>query len=382
MGNPIQTLSAGVVLVAADDCWIEGNAIQQLQTTARLPGMRQVAGMPDLHAGRGYPVGAAFFSAGRFYPALVGNDIGCGMSLWRTDIATAKLHLDKMEQRLGSIDGPLENHWQPRLDALGLDAGAHARSLGTIGGGNHFAELQQLDEVHDADAVAALGLERRRLLLLVHSGSRGLGEAILREQVDRHGHQGLEAGSEAAAHYLARHAAALRYARANRELIARRMLARLRAEGTAVLDIDHNLVEPACIGGEDGWLHRKGATPADRGAVVIPGSRGDYSYLVQPLDSVAADETLRSLAHGAGRKWQRGDCKARLSSRYKPAQLQRTALGSRVICDDRALIWEEAPEAYKPVDAVVGALREAGLLRLLARLKPVLTYKTRRECCP
>jgi len=141
-------------------------------------------------------------------------------------------------------------------------------------------------------------------------------------------------------------------------------------------------VPSARIGGEDGWLHRKGATPADRGAVVIPGSRGDYSYLVQPLDSAAADETLHSLAHGAGRKWQRGDCKARLSSRYKPAQLQRTALGSRVICDDRALIWEEAPEAYKPVAAVVGALRDAGLLRLLARLKPVLTYKTRRECCP
>ncbi|HEY0916325.1 MAG TPA: RtcB family protein, partial [Solimonas sp.] len=72
MGNPIQNLSAGVVLVAADDCWIEGNAIQQLQTTAALPGMRRVAGMPDLHAGRGYPVGAAFFSVGRFYPALVG----------------------------------------------------------------------------------------------------------------------------------------------------------------------------------------------------------------------------------------------------------------------------------------------------------------------
>lgn len=380
MGNPIQTLSAGVVLVASDTCWIEGNAIQQLQTTARLPGMRRVAGMPDLHPGRGYPVGAAFFSVGRFYPALVGNDIGCGMSLWRTDMATAKLHLDKLEQRLGCIDGPLEDRWQDQARALAPEAGAHARSLGTIGGGNHFAELQQLDEVYDADAVAALRLERRRLLLLVHSGSRGLGEAILREQVDRHGHAGLEAGSEAARDYMARHDGALRYARANRELIARRLLARLRAEGEAVLDIDHNLVEPARIGDEDGWLHRKGATPTDRGVVVIPGSRGDYSYLAEPL--AGSEETLHSLAHGAGRKWLRGDCKARLSSRYSPAQLQRTALGSRVVCDDRALIWEEAPEAYKPVDAVVGALRDAGLLRLLARLKPVLTYKTRRECCP
>ena len=89
MGNCIRNLSDGVVLIAADDTWIEGKAIQQLETTARLPGMHRVAGMPDLHPGRGYPVGAAFFAIGRLYPALVGNDIGCGMALWRTDLPTA-----------------------------------------------------------------------------------------------------------------------------------------------------------------------------------------------------------------------------------------------------------------------------------------------------
>jgi len=73
--NP-QIISENIVLIADSNTWIEGNAIQQLQTTARLPQMRLVAGMPDLHAGRGYPVGAAFFSHGRFYPALIGNDIG------------------------------------------------------------------------------------------------------------------------------------------------------------------------------------------------------------------------------------------------------------------------------------------------------------------
>ena len=74
MGTCIRNLSDSAVLVAADDTWIEGKAIQQLETTARLAGMHRVAGMPDLHPGRGYPVGAAFFSVGRFYPALVGND--------------------------------------------------------------------------------------------------------------------------------------------------------------------------------------------------------------------------------------------------------------------------------------------------------------------
>ena len=96
MGNFVQNPSAGVSIVASDDTWIEGNAIQQLETTARLEGMRRVVGMPDLHPGRGYPVGAAFFSVGRLYPALVGNDIGCGMALWRTDIPAANPRLDRL----------------------------------------------------------------------------------------------------------------------------------------------------------------------------------------------------------------------------------------------------------------------------------------------
>lgn len=377
MGNSIRIPSDGVSVIAVDNTWIEGKAIQQLETTARLPGMHRVVGMPDLHPGRGYPVGAAFFSVGRLYPALVGNDIGCGMALWRTDIAAAKLNLDKLEKRLGSIDAPLDAAWNDVVAALDLPPTGHERALGTIGGGNHFAELQALDECYDDDTVARLGIDRRHLLLLVHSGSRGLGEAILRDHVDRHGHAGLERGSADCSHYLDRHALALRFARANRSLIAQRMLIRLRASGSTVVDVDHNLVAPAMVDGLAGWLHRKGATPSDAGPVVIPGSRGDYSYLVEP---VADASSLYSLAHGAGRKWMRTECKERLSARYSVAQLARTALGSRVVCDDRALIYEEAPEAYKNIDSVIAALREAGLVRLLARLRPVLTYKT-RGCC-
>lgn len=96
MGNYIKPLSAGVALIASDSTWIEGKAIQQLQTTAELDGMCRVVGLPDLHPGRGYPVGAAFFSVGRFYPALVGNDIGCGMALWETGLALGKLSADKI----------------------------------------------------------------------------------------------------------------------------------------------------------------------------------------------------------------------------------------------------------------------------------------------
>ncbi|HEY6095862.1 MAG TPA: RNA ligase RtcB family protein [Gallionellaceae bacterium] len=374
MGNYVHPSSERVSIIASDDTWIEGKAIQQLETTARLEGMHRVVGMPDLHPGRGYPVGAAFFAVGRIYPALVGNDIGCGMALWRTDIPAARAPLDKLEKRLGSIDGPLDEPWREYIDRLGLANTGHELALGTIGGGNHFAELQQIDEVYCDEARLPPALDRRQLFLLVHSGSRGLGEAILREQVDRFGHAGLIAGSAESDAYLARHADALRFARANRELIARRILARWQTDGTSVLDLDHNLVAPAVISGVSGWLHRKGAAPADQGMVVIPGSRGDYSYVVQPI---AAESSLLSLAHGAGRKWMRTECRDRLARRYTAAQLGRTALGSRVICDDRELIFEEAPEAYKSIATVIDALQSAGLIEVLVRLKPLLTYKKR-----
>ncbi len=381
MGNFVRTLSDRACVVASDTTWMEDAAIAQLLTTSQLEGMRRVAGMPDLHPGRGYPVGAAFFSVGRFYPALVGNDIGCGMALWQTDLKAASVSLDKLDRRVGNIDGAMDDEAlrAQAMVAHGVACDAHEASLGTIGGGNHFAEFQQVDTVFDADALSGLGIDAKRLLLLVHTGSRGLGERVLRSHVDAFGHRGLAAGTPEAEAYLAQHDAALSYALCNRELVAQRLLANVRAEGRRVLDVHHNFVAPAVIHGHDGWLHRKGATPSDQGPVLIPGSRGDYSYLVQPLSG--DDDTLRSLAHGAGRKWIRSACKDRLFSLMTPTQMGRTALGSRVICNDRQLIYEEAPQAYKPVDSIVQTLVGAGLVALIARTKPVLTYKTRGECC-
>ena len=201
--------------------------------------------------------------------------------------------------------------------------------------------------------------------------------AILRAHVEAFSHDGLAASSDAATQYLRQHAAAIAFAQLNRASIAARLLRALRTRGQALLDITHNHVIAHHWRGEDGFLHRKGATPADQGLVVIPGSRGDYSYLVEPVPSA---QSLFSLAHGAGRKWLRSDCKGRLATRFSFDQLKRTQLGSRVICEDRGLMYEEAPEAYKSIDSVVGSLRDAGLVKVIARLKPVLTYK-RRGCC-
>ncbi|SFC37346.1 RNA ligase RtcB family protein [Pragia fontium] len=373
MGNFIRPLSDRVSYIASDDTWIEGSAIQQLNTTAALPDMTYVVGMPDLHPGRGYPIGAAFFSVNRFYPALVGNDIGCGMSLWQTGIDAKRLQLDKLEKKVQGMGDFAKPEWLAERLAPDMLQHEFAGSLGSIGGGNHFAELQQLDQIYHHDITDQLGLDKHNLLLLVHSGSRGLGQAILRRHVDQFNHGGLTENSADADVYMTEHNQALHFAELNRQLIAQRLLDQIKTDGQCLIDINHNLVEPCQISGLKGWLHRKGATPSNRGAVIIPGSRGDYSYLVMPI---ASEHSLYSLAHGAGRKWMRSECKSRLSSRFTPLQLKRTTMGGRVICQDRQLIYEEAPEAYKSISSVIDSLVGAKLIVVLARLKPVLTYKT------
>lgn len=97
---------ATIKVIASEKTWIEDDALQQLKTTAQLPGMRQVVGLPDLHVGRGYPIGAAFMSEQWIYPQLVGNDIGCGKGLWKTDLLVHKLKLDKWVDKLHSLETP------------------------------------------------------------------------------------------------------------------------------------------------------------------------------------------------------------------------------------------------------------------------------------
>jgi release factor H-coupled RctB family protein len=364
---------ATISLVANDTSRIDPAAIDQLRSSAALDGMERVIGLPDLHAGRGIAVGAAFWSRGVLHPPLVGSDIGCGMGLWRSDMKLRRFRIDAAEKKLHGLEEPWDGDSAARLVAAGFPRDLHGEGLGSIGGGNHFAELLRVEAVADAVAAGALGIDPTQVLLLVHSGSRGLGQAIL----DRHlraGGGALVEGDEAATAYLAVHDAAMRWAELNRTIIAERMFDRLGADGTRLLDICHNSVTPH----QGGWLHRKGAAPADRGAVVIPGSRGALSYVVRPRVE-AGDAALHSLAHGAGRRWSRSDARDKLARRFTVAELARTKLRSRVICEDRALLYEEAPEAYQDIHRVVDDLVEAGLATVVATLRPLITYKVRRS---
>lgn len=394
MGKSVQKITENVSLIASADTWIEGLAIQQLIKTSELNGMRSVAGMPDLHPGRGYPIGAAFFTTNKIYPALVGNDIGCGMSLWQTSAKVSKVNLDKLAKKFEHVEQPLDESWSAMIEqrksekCISIDNYDHA--LGTIGGGNHFAEFQAIDEVYDQAVLDELGLNKKHLQLLVHSGSRGLGQSVLVEHITKHNHDGLSLEDKDFQDYMAKHDEAIRWAELNRELIAKRFLEAIRANGDCALDINHNLVSPKNINGCDGWLHRKGATPSDKGYLVIPGSRGDYSYLVKPItldqkpdNKVNAENlntSLFSLAHGAGRKWKRGECHGRLGHKYKREDLYRTTLGSRVICGNKELLYDEAPQAYKKCETVISDMVDAGLITVVAKLRPVLTFKTNGDC--
>jgi release factor H-coupled RctB family protein len=366
-----------VRLFASAKSWIEGEALRQLYATSKLEGMRRAVGFPDLHPGKGSPVGAAFVAEGLIYPYLIGGDIGCGMALFKTDLVRRDVKLDRWAQ----IPFDLEHVWTAEMNEVlakeELESTSFDNALGTLGGGNHFAELQAVEEVLDAREFKKLGLGKQQLVVLIHSGSRGLGESVLRDYVAEHQASGSDTESFTASAYLQGAELAVRWAKVNRKLLAERFAQALGAEAELLWDGCHNSITPQELEGETLWVHRKGAVIAEDEAVMIPGSRGSFSYLVKPLgDGVSR---AWSLAHGAGRKWARSQARLRMRERFGRQQLVQTSLGSRVICGERELLYEEAPAAYKNIEAVIQDLVDAGLVSVIATFCPLLTYKTRAK---
>jgi release factor H-coupled RctB family protein len=365
---------APIHVFASSKSWIEGNATLQLDHVAGLPGVRTVAAMPDLHPGKYGPVGCAIL-ADRIFPQLVGSDIGCGMGLFELDIAARKLRLDQLADRLGALDQP----WDGELDSVLADAGLGTTtfdaSLGSIGGGNHFCEVQAIEEILSPETAARAGLERGHAYVLVHSGSRGLGFSIL-ERLLRDGQAALHPASDEGRAYMDAHDHAVRWAKLNRRIIAERAAAAAHADLRPLNDLAHNMVElQGGVGGDVMALHRKGAAASDRGLVPVPGSRGTLSYLVEPLAAMRT-ETLASLAHGAGRKYDRASMHGRVRVKKSDvARLERNPYGGIVVCGDRGLLAEEAPEAYKNIDRVIADLVEFGLARVVATFRPLVTFK-------
>jgi len=388
-------------LVSSDRVWMDGNALTQLDGVARDPHCVQAVGMPDLHCGAVTPIGAVFATT-HISPSLIGGDIGCGACL----VPTSKRppSLDKADRRIrdaftdveeASIDlgavwrdglAALPDDLHDLVDAMGLDrtpaggvelpevlaSDGFRKQLGSVGGGNHFAELVRVDRLHDRETAAAIGLQRDRMGILVHSGSRGLGKAVGRQWPDRY------LDPEQAEGYLAQMHGAVRFARVNRALLVVRMLDAVgagRADKVGRgIDVVHNDVERVSVDDREVWLHRKGAAPAREGELtLVLGSRGANSWV---LRGTGSPHGLWSVAHGAGRKLARGEAMQKLKHRYTRAQASRGPQGSRLVCRRSEVIFEEHPDAYKPVEPVVQALIDAGLATPVAELAPLVTVKT------
>jgi tRNA-splicing ligase RtcB (3'-phosphate/5'-hydroxy nucleic acid ligase) len=342
-----------------------------------------IAAMPDLHAANGVAVGTVFATDGVIVPAALGGDLGCGIAALRfgpierppstTDLRRVLAGWaeripvgDEPKRGEGSLVPPELLSAPLSTSSLEHDRGRLAhRQLGTLGGGNHFVELDR-----DADG---------EVWLLVHSGSRGLGCAIGSHHAraaEAGGHgtiPGLDVSTEAGRACAADLAWADAFAAANRAAILDEA-ARVVAEVTGAspdpasrLDVRHNFVAEEEHLGRRLWVHRKGAIAAPAGArVLIPGSMGTASYLAEGLGEPTS---FGSASHGAGRVLTRREARQRSG----PERLARSM--RRVVHDERRarLLVEEAPFAYRDVREVLED--EADLVRPLVRLEPMVVLK-------
>lgn len=349
-------------IIINQKCWLESEAKDQLVYLSKLEGVLEVVGLPDLHVGK-VPIGSVVKTKDIIYPHIIGGDVGCGMRLINTGVASKKFKVERIAKKLEKLRSLDEITIPNELYRM-----TSTKSLGTIGGGNHFAEFQILDKVYNSEKFEELNFDKDSILLLIHSGSRGFGERLLTRFG---GEKGLKIDSEEAEIYLRKHKKALEIAELNRQVIADKLLDYLgyNSKQEKVIDCYHNFVEEV-----DGYFyHRKGATSSKKGFVVIPGSRGSLTYIVAPKEDTSI--SLDSLSHGAGRKWARHMCKSRLEKKYTFEDIKNTKLKSKVICRDLDLLYQEAPKAYKNINDVIDSLIEYDLIEVVATLKPLITYK-------
>ncbi|NUZ04768.1 RtcB family protein [Piscinibacter koreensis] len=392
-GVPVKMWTRGVP--------VEERARQQLANAARLPVVfRHIAAMPDVHVGIGATVGSVIPTVKAVIPAAVGVDIGCGMIASKTTLRAEDLpdNLGPLRSAIersvphgrapgkrdpgswGKVPGSVDDAWAqlaPEFTELCRDypklKNTNNRShLGTLGTGNHFIEIC-LDE-------------EGAVWFMLHSGSRGVGNAIgsmfieLAKQDAMRNDVHLpdrdlayfEEGSAYFGDYVRAVGWAQKFARLNREVMMRHLIAAVQtviakpfqAEVVAV-NCHHNYVQRERHFGEDVWVTRKGAVSARAGELgIIPGSMGARSFIVRGKGN---PESFTSCSHGAGRVMSRTEAKRRVSLD------EHVAATAGVECRKDAGVIDETPSAYKDIDKVMAA--QADLVEVLHTLKQVVCVK-------
>ncbi len=434
----------------------------QVRNAAHLPGILEASiAMPDAHWGYGLPVGGVVATdpgEGVVSPGAVGYDIGCGVRLMKSRLTRADLEglveplADALYREVpcgvgssgavslatGELDKVLRGGaawavkrglgWTSDLEHCeeagvlddaepqSVSEGAKGRGrgqLGTLGSGNHFLEVQEVSEVYDEAAAAALGIEAGTVTIMIHCGSRGLGHQVctdyVREVSRRLGSWGITLpdrqlacapiASPEGRRYLGAMRAAANFAWANRQCIAagvRRAFERVLGKGagpmglTLVYDVAHNIAKfeshTISAGAVRCLVHRKGATrafppghpdvPAAYRAlgqpVLVPGDMGRYSFVL--LGSPGSmRHAFGSTCHGAGRQMSRTQAIRETSGRDLVDELKR--IGVVVRYEGRDTLREETIEAYKDAAQVVRVCEGAGLSRPVAKLKPFVVVK-------
>jgi len=438
-------------------------SMEQLVNTAAMPGVvKRVLVMPDAHQGYGPPIGGVVptrYPDGVISPGAVGYDINCGVRLMASELVAEEVRDEvdglisalfrnipsgvgkgggarkvsgrEMDEVLakGAAWAVKAGYGRPddleRLEERGAMAGADPGAvsprakqrggpqLGTLGSGNHFVEIQEVQEVYDEEVARAFGLFEGQLAVEIHSGSRGLGHqvcsdyvnslqnAVRKYKIQLPDRQLVCAplDSPEGRSYFGAMVGAANYAWANRQCmahLARRSFEEVLAGKVrsfdlhTVYDVAHNIakIEEHVVDGKPMKLciHRKGATRAfgpghpavtsvyrDVGQpVLVPGDMGTASYvLVGTAD--AMEETFGTCCHGAGRTMSRTAAKKKIHGGTLRAELE--AQGIRVRAGSLAGLAEEAPDAYKDIDAVIEVVDGAGLARKVARLRPLAVMK-------
>ncbi len=429
---------------------------RQVANVAHLPGIVSASlAMPDMHWGYGFPIGgvAAFdLDEGIVSPGGVGYDINCGCRLMTTRLAyddiresipalvtalfqhipsgvgsRGPLRLSVKEERQVLVEGAvwaIRQGYGEAADLEGTEDGGRMEGadpekvseralergkeqLGTLGSGNHFLEIEVVEDIYDEEAAAAFGLEKGRIAVAIHSGSRGLGYQVcddyLARMVKHMGEIGISLpdrqlacarlNSDGGRDYLAAMACAANYAWTNRQILMHRTRETFertlgmgpRDLGMRLLyDVCHNIakIETLPVEGKDVRLcvHRKGATrafPPGHAAlppryrktgqpVLIPGDMGTGSYVLAGTQR-AFTETFGSTCHGAGRVMSRTQATKSCRGRSIPKEM--AARGVIVMSSGKGTLMEEIPEAYKDLDEVVEVVHRAGISKKVARLR-------------
>lgn len=439
-------------------------SLEQLVNITTLPGIQKIAyAMPDIHEGYGFPIGgvaATLYPDGVISPGGIGYDINCGVRLLKSELNFSEVqpHLDELTNKLfheipsgvgrggkikldsKKLDEVLEqgvewavkegygnkedlNHIESSGKLSDADPGAvsnHAKKrgrdqLGTLGAGNHFIEVDKVDQILDENHASTFGLKSGQIIILIHTGSRGLGHQVATDYIrlmnkvmpkynikvpDRE-LVCVPLSSKEGTDYFNAMAAAANFAWANRQLITwevKKVWGKIFSGSklSILYDVAHNIakIESHTLDNfqfpisnfqtnSDNQssnpkivkliVHRKGATRAfPEQPVIIPGSMGTASYVLAGTTQ-AMQESFGSTCHGAGRRMSRHAAKRTISADKLQADLKKE--GIHIKTGSIGRLVEEAPQAYKNIHNVVNIVHKAGIAKKVARLKPLVVIK-------